>query len=102
MANASLLPSPPSIYLPLISCDDVNVNAAFKLAFAGFLRTGEFTHTKERAADSQAFAMANLSRSDVRLAADHATVRPKRSKTDKLRQGVTIVVAATGEHNYPV
>ena len=85
-----------------ISHDDINVNAAFKLAFVGFLRMGEFTHTKQRAADRQAFAAANLTRSDVRLAADHATVRLKRSKTDELHQGVTIVVAATGEHNCPV
>ena len=58
-----------------ISRDDINMTAAFKLAFAGFFRMGEFTHTKQRAADSQAFATANLTRSDVQLAADHATVR---------------------------
>ena len=85
-----------------ISRDDINMTAAFKLAFAGFLRMGEFTHTKQRAADSQAFATANLTCSDVWLAADHATVRLKRSKTDRLHQGVTIIVAATGEHNCPV
>ena len=78
------------------------MTAAFKLAFAGFLRMGEFTHTKQRAADSQAFATANLTRSDVRLAANHATVRLKRNKTDRLHQGVTIIVAATGKHNCPV
>ena len=85
-----------------ISRDDINMTAAFKLAFAGFLRMGEFTHTKQRAADSQAFATANLTRSDVRLAVDHATVRLKRSKTNRLHQDVTIIVAATGEHNCPV
>ena len=92
---SAITPSP-------ISRDDINMNAAFKLAFAGFLRMKEFTHTKQRAADSQAFVSANLTRSDVRLAADHATVRLKRSKTDKDHLGVTIVVAATGEHNCPV
>lgn len=63
---------------------------------------GKFTHTKQRAADEQAFAAANLTRSDVRLTVDHATIRLKRSKTDILHQGVTIVVTATGEHNCPV
>ena len=90
------------ITLSPISRDVLNTNAAFKLAFAGFLCMGEFTHSKQRAADSQAFSTASLTRSDVRLASDHATVRLKRSKTDSLNQGVTIVVAATGEHNCPV
>lgn len=82
--------------------DDINVNAAFKLAFAGFLRMGKFTHTKQRAADSQAFASANLIRSDVRLARNHATVRLKRSKIDRLFQGINVIVTATEEHNCPV
>lgn len=47
------------------SLDDLNINAAFKLAFAGFLRMGEFTHAKEKEADTRAFAATNLSRSDV-------------------------------------
>ena len=88
--------------LSSIARDDANINAAFKLAFAGFLCMGEFTHTKERAADSQAFVMANIARSDVRLAADHAIIRLKQRKTDKLRQGITIVAAATEGHNCPV
>jgi len=84
------------------SIDDVNVNAAFKLAFAGFLRMGEFTHAREREADPQAFAAANLSRSDIKFATDHVTVRLKRSKTDRLHQGVSIIVAATDDVNCAV
>ena len=85
-----------------ISIDDLHVNAAFKLAFAGFLRMGEFTHAKEREADIQAFAAANICRSDVKFSSDHVTIRLKRSKTDKQHQGISIVVAATQDTNCAV
>ena len=85
-----------------ISRDDINMTAAFKLAFAGFLHMGEFTHTKQQAVDSQAFTTVNFTHSDVQLTADHATMRLKCSKTDRFYQKVTIIVAAMGEHNCPV
>ena len=91
-----------TIIYNFISRDNINITAAFKLAFVKFLRIKEFTHIKQRAADNQAFATANLTRSDVRLIVDYITVRLKRSKINRLYQEVTIIVAATGEHNCPV
>lgn len=84
------------------SIDDLNVDTALRVGFAGMLRMGEFTHTRERAANAAAFATANLSRSDVQFARDHATIRLKRSKADKHYQGVSIVLAATDLPNCPV
>ena len=83
------------------SQDDYNIDAAFKLAFAGFLCMGEFTHTRAREG-AQSFTTTGLTRSDVTLSSDHAIVRPKRSKTDKMHQGVNILVASTGDSNCPV
>ena len=66
-----------------VSRDDYNVDAAFKLAFAGFLRIGEFTHTRAREI-SQSFAASGLTRSDLTFSSDHVIVRLKRSKTDRM------------------
>ena len=85
-----------------ISRDDINMNAAFKLVFIEFFRMREFTHTKQRAVDSQTFVFINFIRSDVRLVVDHATVRLKRNKTDRDHLEVTIVVVVTEEHNCSV
>ena len=86
----------------LILWDDINMTMAFKLAFAGFLCMGKFTHIKQRAINSQAFTTANLIYFNIWLAIDHAIVRLKYSKTNRLHQGVTIIVIVMGEYNYPV
>jgi integrase len=62
----------------------------------------EFTHTKEREVDFRAFAVTNLSRSDIKFASDHITVRLKRSKTDRLYQGISIIMAVIDNINCPV
>ena len=41
------------------SVDDININSAFKLAFAGFLRMGEFTHTKAMESSISLFVATN-------------------------------------------
>ena len=86
---------------PPTSRNDYYINAAFKLAFAGFLRIGEFTHTYIKEI-TPSFETTGLTRSDVILSIDHAIVRLKRSKTDKMHQGMNILIASTGDSNCPV
>ena len=86
---------------PPTSRNDYHIDAAFKLAFAGFLRMGEFTHTHAKEI-TPSFKATGLTRSDLTLSTDHAIVRLKRSKTDKMHQGVNILVASTGDSNCPV
>ena len=78
------------------SIRDLNLSAAFKLAFAAFLRLGEITHTK---ADlkMENFSRIRTTRSDIVFAGDHLIFRLKGSKTDLLNRGVEIVVARTRE-----
>ena len=45
---------------------------------------GEFTHIKAKEKNSPTFRTTNLTRLDVTIAADHAIIRLKRSKTDKI------------------
>jgi integrase len=93
------------ITLPYNSRKDVNslnINAAFKLAFAAFLRSGEFTYDDRL--DSRTFVNTTLTRSDVTFSDsyDHLVLRLKRSKTDTKHLGVDIIVAATGTRTCPI
>ena len=83
------------------SQDDYNIDVAFKLAFAGFLYIGEFTHTHIKEI-TQSFIITGLTRLDVTLLLDYAIVRLKRSKIDKIYQGVNILVVSIRDSNYPV
>ena len=86
-----------------ISIEDLNIDTAFKVAWAGFLRMGEFTYTN---AESQArtFANTRLTRSDITFSEgdQHAILRLKRSKTDVNHTGVEIILAATEDKTCPV
>ena len=68
---------------------DINVNAAFIIAFAGFLCIGEIMYLNRKAKD---FSTTKALYSDVRIAPDgHLMVfYLKRSKTDKTHSGVDI------------
>ena len=63
---------------------------------------GEFTHTKAREKNGPVFIVINLIYSDVIIAVDYATIRLKRSKTDKIHQGVNILVISTDDSCCPV
>ena len=85
-----------------LDIDDVNLDAAFKVAFAGFLRSGEFLHDdrlQRRTAEQT-----KLTRSDVTFGEndEHVLLRLKRSKTDVQHRGVEIVLAATDSPLCPV
>lgn len=70
--------------------------AAFCLAFAGFLRMGEFTWARgELNADFQNWY---ITRGSVLLSEDRLQLSLPASKTDPFRQGVTLTIAATGDN----
>jgi hypothetical protein len=47
--------------------NELNFNAACKIAFAGFLRSGEFTYSTTDFKDTNTFTNTKLTRSDIRL-----------------------------------
>ncbi len=87
----------------LLSITDLNVNTAFKVAWAGFMRMGELTY-KAAEAKKATFAETGLTRSDISFAEgdQYAILRLKRSKTDTEHTAVQIILAATGEPKCPV
>jgi hypothetical protein len=91
--------------LPPLSADkdDANIHAAFCIAFAGFLRMGEFTNTATDLAASGASPKV-LRRSDISFSENHdtATLLLRRSKTDVNNTGVRIILARTGGIACPV
>ena len=74
----------------------LNLNAAFTLAFAGFLRLGEITYDARQRANSLAFIRDHITRKVVQFSptADHLVVTLRRSKTDTEQRGVRITIAA--------
>ena len=85
------------------SIPGVNVDAAFCLAFAGCLRMGEITYSDKQRSEAS-FTATKATRSDVHFSSsgDHLTFRLKRSKADREKQGIQIVVAATYDAVCPV
>lgn len=86
-----------------ISIEELNIDTAFKVAWAGFLRMGEFTYTSMEA-QACIFRDTKLTRSDITFSESdqHAIVRLKRSKTDLNHTGVEIILAATHNKTCPV
>jgi hypothetical protein len=82
--------------------NNVNINAVFKLAFLGFLQSGEFMadnrlnkHTSENTKLIQSNVTFGLNNK-------HILLWLKRSKTNLLHKRVEIVITATGENICPV
>ena len=101
--NISHLPALPST-LSVAHRNDLNLAVAARVAFAGFLRVGEFTYSATDLRNSPVFAATKLTRSDIRFSPtlDHALLTLKRSKTDRNHEGVNIVLAATNDAACPV
>lgn len=87
-----------------ISIEELNIDTAFKVAWAGFLRLGEITYTPRKEAQAPTFKDTNITRSDITFASDnqHAILRLKRSKCDYENTGVEIILAATRDRTCPV
>ena len=84
--------------------DSLNFTTACIVAFAGFLRMGEFTYTRAEAAKTTLFKETRLTRCDIKFFGndDYATLFLRRSKTDHRHEGVTIVLSATRDSTCPV
>ena len=85
--------------LPLFDCrirGGMTMYTAFCLAFAGFLRAGEFIYTAYDLKDVE-FYKWFLTRRSVRFYDDYMELILPASKTDPFRQGVTLTIAATGD-----
>jgi integrase len=84
--------------------DDLNFATACRVAFAGFLRPGEFTYKTEDLSARPIFSATKLTRSDVRFSSslDHVQLTLKRSKTDRCHEGVQIILVKTGDGACPV
>lgn len=88
---------------PIMSVDDYNIDTAFKIAWAGFLRLGEIIYTSAELKKAN-FVNTHATRSDVSFAEgnQYAVLRLKRSKTEIEHSGVQIILTATGENTCPV
>ena len=71
--------------------------AAFCLAFAAFLRVGEFTYTA-RDLHQEDFGEWFLTRRSVRLYENRLDLTLPASKMDLFRRGITLTVAASGDN----
>lgn len=85
------------------SIEELNIDTAFKVAWAGFLWMGEFTYTNAEF-QTRTFVDTKLTRSDITFSDEdqHAILRLKRSKTDLNHTGVEIILAATHDTTCPV
>lgn len=86
-----------------VNIDELNIDTAFKVAWAGFLRLGEIMYTGTEFKKAS-FSSTKVTRSDISFAKgnQYAVLRLKQSKTDTEHTGVQIILAATGEKRCPV
>ena len=81
--------------------EGATLHASFCLAFAGFLRAGEFTYSaKDRTSPN--FGQWFVTRSSIILFDDRLELTLPSSKTDPFRNGVTLHIAATNDAGCPV
>ena len=79
---------------------EATFRAAFSLAFAAFLRVGEFTYTDR---NQPGFATRHMTRGGVTFTADNSIdLLVPASKTDPFGNGVVVKVASTGDAACPV
>lgn len=80
------------------------LRAAFTLAFAGFLRVGEFTYRKEDQDLGLTFKNWFLTKSCVRFINNRQDIELTlpASKTDPFRQGIRLIIAASHDEACPV
>ena len=96
--------------LRILSChipgnyESVVIQAAFTLAFAGFLRVGEFTYKEADRDMGPPFSKWFLTKGSVRLSRSggYMELNLPSSKTDPFRAGIRLTIAATHDHGCPV
>lgn len=76
--------------------DNLNIDAAFKCAFAGFLRTAEITYEKKELKNPTLFERNHLLRRDVHFSEnyDHAILSLRASKADTEFKGIEILLSS--------
>lgn len=84
--------------------DDLNFATACQVAFAGFLRLGEFTYRTDDLGTRAVFVATKLTRSDIRFSPslDHAQLTLKRRKTNRRHEGVQVILTKKGDGACPV
>lgn len=75
----------------------LNLNAAFSLAFSGFLRMGEFTWTGEETRSKRSFAATRPTRRCITFSDGSMDFFLPRSKTDKQNNGVSILITSAAD-----
>jgi len=84
--------------------DTLNLNAAFTMAFYGFMRMGEFTRTPRDLKDVKRFKAEKLTRRRVvpaPVGGEHFVFHLPCSKTDKHNKGVDIIIATSHDAACP-
>lgn len=84
--------------------ESLHIDTAFKLAFAGLLRTKEVTYEAKDLADRPNFIRNKLLRRDVTFADNdsYVIINLNDTKTDLLNEGVEIILARTDSPTCPV
>ncbi len=83
---------------------DLNINIAFKVVWAGFLHMSKFSYTKADLKNHKGFSVTKLIRLDIIFLQDdqYVVLRLKKSKTDIKDKRVEIIIAAINDASYPV
>ena len=91
-------------HLPSETYDSTVLRAAFTLAFAAFLRVGEFAYGEADQQLGVAFPRWFLTKQSIQVAENGAYLELTipASKTDPFRKGITLTVAATRDTGCPV
>jgi len=84
--------------------DNIALKAAFSLAFAGFLRVGEFTYKQADRDLGPTFSSWFLTKGSVTIRASerYMEVILPASKTDPFRKGITLTIAASYDNACPI
>jgi len=84
--------------------NEIVIRAAFTLAFAGFLRVGEFTYRQSDLELGLAFRNWFLTKRSINLTTGgkHVELTLPASKTDPFRHGIRLLIAASNHEACPV
>ena len=84
--------------------NEIVIRAAFTLAFAGFLRVGEFTYRQSDLVLGLAFRNWFLTKRSINLTTGgkHLELTLPASKTDPFRHGIRLLIAASNDEACPV
>ena len=90
--------------LTQLDYNDIVLRAAFSLAFAGFLRVGEFTYRRIDLDLGPAFRNWFRTKNSIRIApgGDYMELTLPASKTDPFRHGIQLTISATNDIGCPV